>query len=108
MKGHRKPFTCSPLYTGEWVCTLKTAYPFIRHFPIAIAMSISRVSDCARICGIRRKRVTVSYKHRAAPGVATTGNGAILLPSHSRTQWGQLGEILGGVRFPWSWQPPAV
>jgi len=24
----------------------------------------------------------------------------ILLPSHSLKQWGQLGEILGGVRFP--------
>ena len=24
----------------------------------------------------------------------------ILLPSHRRKQWGQLGEILGGVRFP--------
>ncbi|GAA6455511.1 hypothetical protein K200098A10_20620 [Flavonifractor plautii] len=24
----------------------------------------------------------------------------ILLSSHSRKQWGQLGEILGGVRFP--------
>ena len=24
----------------------------------------------------------------------------LLLPSHSHTQWGQLGEILGGVRFP--------
>ena len=24
----------------------------------------------------------------------------VLLSSHSQTQWGQLGEILGGVRFP--------
>ena len=26
----------------------------------------------------------------------------ILPPSHRFTQWGRLGEILGGVRFPWS------
>ena len=64
MKGRGKPFTCSPFYTGEWVCTLKTAYPFIRHFPIAIAMSISHISGCAMICGFCRERETVGYKHR--------------------------------------------
>ena len=58
------PFTCSLFYTGEWVCTLKIAYPFIRHFPIAVAMSISHISGCARICGIRRERETVGYKRR--------------------------------------------
>ena len=26
----------------------------------------------------------------------------VLLSSHSLKQWGQLGEILGGVRFPWA------
>ena len=28
----------------------------------------------------------------------------IRLPSHRRKQWGQLGENLGGVEFPWSRQ----
>ena len=49
-------------------------------------MSISHISGCARICDTRRERVTVGYKHRAAPGVATTGNGAILLFSHSSSE----------------------
>lgn len=83
MKGHGKPFTCSSFYADEWVCSLITAYPFIRHIPIAIAMSISHVSGCAKICGIRKERETVGYQHRAASGVAMTGNGAILLFSHS-------------------------
>ena len=34
----------------EWVCTLKTAYPFVKHIPIAIAMSISRFRNCAGMC----------------------------------------------------------
>ena len=25
-----------------------------------------------------------------------------------RNKWGQLGENLGGVKFPWCWQSPAV
>jgi len=43
-----------------------------------------------------------------------TGNGEILLSGHKvereavlivirRNKWGQLGENLGGVKFPWSW-----
>ena len=32
----------------------------------------------------------------------------ILLPSHSRKQWGQLGEILGGVQDPWSGSQPTL
>ena len=32
--------------------------------------------------------------------LAMTAPALVLLPSHSYTQWGQLGEILGGVRFP--------
>jgi hypothetical protein len=58
------------------------------------------------------ERETSGYKYRVAPGKALTGNGAILLSSHSpsveaeqaairRRQWGQLGENLGGVKFPW-------
>lgn len=31
-------------------CSLKTEYPFIKHIPIAIAMSISHISGCAMIC----------------------------------------------------------
>lgn len=30
-------------------CSLKIEYPFIRHIPIAIVMSISHISDCAMI-----------------------------------------------------------
>ena len=32
--------------------------------------------------------------------LAMTAPALVLLPSHSHTQWGQLGEILGGVQFP--------
>lgn len=46
--------------------------------------------------------------------MATTDNGEILLSGHKvereavlivirRNKWGQLGENLGGVKFPWSW-----
>ena len=28
-------------------CSLTKEYPFIRHIPIAIVMSISHISDCA-------------------------------------------------------------
>ena len=31
---------------------------------------------------------------------AMTASALVLLSSHSHKQWGQLGEILGGVRFP--------
>ena len=67
------------------------------------------------------ERVTAACKNRAAPGAAMTGKGHngtpvqptallkirvvhnIWKPSGCRiTQWGQLGEILGGVRFPWA------
>ena len=29
---------------------MKTEYPFIKHIPIAIVMSISHISGCAMIC----------------------------------------------------------
>ena len=32
--------------------------------------------------------------------LAMTAPALVLLSSHSHTQWGQLGEILGGVQFP--------
>ena len=31
----------------KWVCILKTAYPFIKHIPVVIVMSISYFSNCA-------------------------------------------------------------
>ena len=34
----------------EQVCILKTAYPFIKHIPVVIVMSISYFSDCAGMC----------------------------------------------------------
>jgi hypothetical protein len=34
---------------GEWVRSFKTAYPFIKYFPIAIVTSISQFSGCATI-----------------------------------------------------------
>ena len=38
------------LLFGEWVCILKIAYPFIKHIPIAIVMSISHFRSCAGMC----------------------------------------------------------
>ncbi len=32
---------------GGWVCTLKTSYPFIKHIPVVIVMSVSHVSRYA-------------------------------------------------------------
>lgn len=40
----------------------------------------------AKICTSLQGAKTVDYKHQAAPGVATTGNGAILLFSHSSSE----------------------
>ena len=49
------------------------------------------------------ERATAACKNRAAPGVAMTGKGYNGTPVQPQiTQWGQLGEILGGVRFPWA------
>lgn len=62
---------------------MKTEYPFIKHIPIAIVMSISHISGCAMICrkedngvssiyfalrlSFGRERETAGYKRRAAP-----------------------------------------
>ena len=32
---------------GEWVCTLKISYPFTKHIPVVIVMSVSHVSRYA-------------------------------------------------------------
>jgi len=32
---------------GGWVCTLKTPYPFTKHIPVVIVMSVSHVSRYA-------------------------------------------------------------
>ena len=65
---------------------MKTSYPFIRHIPIVVAMSISHVSDCAKICDICKERETVGYQHRAAPGVAMTDNGDNDTPVPSQSE----------------------
>lgn len=44
------------LLCGEWACSLTTEYPFTKHIPIAIVMSISHISDCATICGKQKQR----------------------------------------------------
>lgn len=82
-------------------CTLTISYPFIRYFPIAIAVSMSHVSGCAMTSrrntetrstviillvspSLKRdERETSGYQYRVAPDTAMTGNGAILLSSHS-------------------------
>lgn len=79
---------------------MTTEQPFIRHIPIAIVMSISRMGFRAgmrrtgdsRTPPIERKvlglplsgteRETDSPECRAAPGTAMTSNGAILLSGH--------------------------
>ena len=45
----RKLSTCFPLSCGEWVRSLIIEYPFIKHFPIVIVMSMSHLSGCAMI-----------------------------------------------------------
>ena len=35
------------LLCGGWVCTLKTSYPFTKHIPVVIVMSVSHVSRYA-------------------------------------------------------------
>ena len=59
---------------------------------------------CREICiNAARKVVSGSVRpeSRSWPTcLAMTAPALVLLPSHSYMQWGQLGEILGGVRFP--------
>ena len=85
-------FTCLS-FMDEWVCTLKTAYPFIKHIPVVIVMSMSYFSNCAGMCragkatrfhlfysvcyafsGFGTERKTACYDHWAAPSGAITGN----------------------------------
>ena len=37
----------SSLFCGEWVCSLKISYPFTKHIPVVIVMSVSHVSRYA-------------------------------------------------------------
>ena len=48
---------------GEWVCILKIAYPFVKHIPIAIVMSISRFRSCAGMCrGWKQQDITFLFR----------------------------------------------
>ena len=77
----------------EWVCILKTAYPFIKHIPVVIVMSMSYFSSCARMClagkatrlhlfylvylafsGFGTERKTVRYNRWMATSGAITDN----------------------------------
>ena len=42
-------FTCLS-FIDERVCTFSIAYPFIKHVPVVIVMSISYFSNCAMMC----------------------------------------------------------
>lgn len=59
---------------------------------------------CRGICINAARKVasgSVRPESRSWPiCLAMTAPALVLLPSHSYTQWGQLGEILGGVRVP--------
>lgn len=45
-EGDKKSLACFPL-CGEWVCTMKISYPFTKHIPVVIVMSVSHVSRYA-------------------------------------------------------------
>ena len=45
-EGDKNSLACSPL-CGEWVCTMKISYPFIKYIPVVIVMSVSHVSRYA-------------------------------------------------------------
>ena len=45
-EGDKKSLACFPL-CGGWVCTMKTSYPFTKHIPVVIVMSVSHVSRYA-------------------------------------------------------------
>ena len=81
------------LLCGEWAGSLKSAYPFIKHFSISIVMIIIHLSGYTIICGnqkkqnytffdttvfgfliSRKERQTAGYNNRAAPDWAITGN----------------------------------
>lgn len=87
--------------TSQRSLTIK--YPFIKHIPIAIVMSISHISGCATIYGNKatrfylyvfrslafiscKERLTVGYQYRAAPDMATTGNRANDTPVQSQSE----------------------
>lgn len=48
--------------------------------------SMSHIETTPRSVQVCRERETVDYKRQAAPGAAITGNGAILLFSHSSSE----------------------
>ena len=80
------------------------SYPFIKHIPIVVAMSMSHVSGCAMMCrddeatrfqitsrsvGFHSpgtERETAGYKHRVAPGAAMIGNGDNDTPAQSQSE----------------------
>ncbi len=45
-EGDKNSLACFPL-CGGWVCTMKTSYPFTKHIPVVIVMSVSHVSRYA-------------------------------------------------------------
>ena len=45
-EGDKKSLACFP-FCGEWVCTMKISYPFTKHIPVVIVMSVSHVSRYA-------------------------------------------------------------
>ena len=46
-EGDKNSFTCFLHLCGEWVCTVKISYPFIKYIPVVIVMSVSHVSRYA-------------------------------------------------------------
>lgn len=46
-EGDKNSFTCFLHLCGEWVCTMKILYPFIKYIPVVIVMSVSHVSRYA-------------------------------------------------------------
>ena len=78
----------------------------------------ARRLTCADTLHKRRPRKVTSGPHpaKSSSGRLFRNDTTILysLSSHSLKQWGQLGEILGGVRFPesgasrWLVQPPMI
>ena len=79
--------------------SLKTEQTFIRHLPMyRVKAKLIRVAVFAKRAETAKpgNAGQLPARPRQCMGIM------ILPPSHRITQWGRLGEILGGVRFPWS------
>ena len=74
-EGDKKSLACFP-FCGEWVCTMKISYPFTKHIPVVIVMSVSHVDRYAIIRVDSRNEIPIMNKeNRFAICLSVPGSG---------------------------------